>query len=396
MNVRQSRHHGATNRSRRSSGRPIATSAAPPSESAYKTGRSSPPSPQKKKVPPAASPANPSSAAPEARWTSSTWSPRSRSKSPGQARKRAASSCSRTAVINDFMRGTLRLPVDQHHWESVTRIGGPPTTLWRRPAPNPHHIYEADDDHALAHGPPSARPVSRSTPPASVAASSGAGRRGWTPAPSRRPSRKRGSTPGKLPGTRTWPTTSGARRSSRNGSASSSCSPPRPRALSTTRTPTTSSRRSSPPTPRPPPDGRPSCAKPPGSRPAPMSSRHCASSARWSRPSYARATKPLGTNSPGRAGSYVQQDVDAWLAHALAAYLGALPGPGRPQGRRRSAADASARPRRAAHRTRAHRAGRRRRPAGVRGPARRRPRGHRRARRVPRPRPAWAKLISTV
>ncbi|MEU8983466.1 hypothetical protein [Streptomyces sp. NPDC048309] len=39
--------------------------------------------------------------------------------------------------------------------------------------------------------------MSRSTPPASAAASSGAGRRAWPPAPSRRPSRNRGSTRGR-------------------------------------------------------------------------------------------------------------------------------------------------------------------------------------------------------
>ncbi|MDX3696416.1 hypothetical protein PV726_40195 [Streptomyces europaeiscabiei] len=81
-----------------------------------------------------------------------------------------------------------------------------------------------------------------------------------------------------------------------------------------------------------------------------------------SRPSPARATKPPGTNSPGGPGSYVQKDDDAWLAHALAAPRG-LRGSRRPRGRRRSAADAAAHPRRTAHRTRAPRAGRRRRPA---------------------------------
>ncbi|MER7569126.1 hypothetical protein ABTZ93_40425 [Streptomyces sp. NPDC097941] len=56
-----------------------------------------------------------------------------------------------------------------------------------------------------------------------------------------------------------------------------------------------------------------------------------------------------------RAGSCVQKDIDAWLAHALAAHLGHYRDPAaRPPGRRRSAADAS--PRRTAHRTRAPRA----------------------------------------
>lgn len=74
-NVRQPRHHGATRRSWNSSDRPIATRAAPLSESAYRTRRSSPPWPQKKYVLPAPSPAKPSSAAPDARWTSSTCPP---------------------------------------------------------------------------------------------------------------------------------------------------------------------------------------------------------------------------------------------------------------------------------------------------------------------------------
>ncbi|MCT9011277.1 hypothetical protein [Streptomyces rhizosphaerihabitans] len=54
--------------------------------------------------------------------------------------------------------------------------------------------------------------------------------------------------------------------------------------------------------PHPQPSGKPSRAKPPGSRPAPMSSRHCANSAHWSRPSPARATQPYGTNSPAAPG----------------------------------------------------------------------------------------------
>ncbi len=127
----------------------------------------------------------------------------------------------------------------------------------------------------------------------------------------------------RTPGTSTWPTTPAAGRNSRSGSASTSCSPPRPRAPSRpTRTPTTSSRPSSPPKPRPPPHGRPSCAKPPGSRPAPMSSRRCASSARWSRPSPREGDEAAQDELTRRAGGYVQADVDAWLAQALAAHRG--------------------------------------------------------------------------
>lgn len=84
-----------------------------------------------------------------------------------------------------------------------------------------------------------------------------------------------------------------------------------------------------------------------------------------------------------RAGSYVQPDVDAWLARAP----GALRRPGRPRRRSRPVAPAGPRPRRAARRPHPARPRRRRRPAAVRGPARRRRlRGRRRARRVPHPR----------
>ncbi|WP_327330511.1 hypothetical protein OG265_37080 (plasmid) [Streptomyces sp. NBC_01208] len=44
------------------------------------------------------------------------------------------------------------------------------------------------------------------------------------------------------------------------------------------------------------PPGKPSCAKRCGSRPAPTSSRRCASSAPWSRPSPAPGTKPSVTS----------------------------------------------------------------------------------------------------
>jgi hypothetical protein len=53
-----------------------------------------------------------------------------------------------------------------------------------------------------------------------------------------------------------------------------------------------------------------------------MSSRRWASWARWSRPSPARAAKPPRDELTRCGGSYVQRDVDAWLAHALAAHLG--------------------------------------------------------------------------
>jgi hypothetical protein len=140
--------------------------------------------------------------------------------------------------------------------------------------------------------------------------------------------------------------------------------------------------------------GRPNYAKPPGSRPAPMSSRRCASSAHWSRPNRARATKQSGTNSHGGpARTYRRRRHLARPRPDRAPR--ALRGPRRPHGRRRSAADATAHPHRAAHPTRAPRAGRRHRPAGVHGPAHRcRPRSGQRPRLVPRPRPIRPELIS--
>ncbi|MGW4596981.1 hypothetical protein ACWEOA_16980 [Streptomyces sp. NPDC004457] len=99
-----------------------------------------------------------------------------------------------------------------------------------------------------------------------------------------------------------------------------------------------------------------------------------------------------------RAGGYVQTDVDAWLAHALAAHgghyrdpvareaaAGLLPPPA--FSRRRPSPAAGPRARRAARRTRPPGPRRRRRRAGVRGPARHHRAGsHRSPRRVPCPR----------
>ncbi|WP_158791414.1 hypothetical protein, partial [Streptomyces sp. NRRL WC-3549] len=67
------------------------------------------------------------------------------------------------------------------------------------PLSNPHHEYEAEDDHALAaaHRPPLARPALRE-PVGPVRIGRRVvrrGRRGWSPAPSRRPSRTPASTP---------------------------------------------------------------------------------------------------------------------------------------------------------------------------------------------------------
>lgn len=56
------------------------------------------------------------------------------------------------------------------------------------------------------------RPASRSTPLGSGAARYGAGRRAWTPQPSRVPSMTPASMAGKAPDTRTWPTMSAAER----------------------------------------------------------------------------------------------------------------------------------------------------------------------------------------
>ncbi len=136
------------------------------------------------------------------------------------------------------------------------------------------------------------------------------------------PSRARGSTRGRTPGTRTWPTTCAARRSSRSGSASISCSPPRRRVPSTTRTPTASSAPNSRPKPWPPPPERPEL-------------REAARVA--ARADELQALRALGTleqteprtgdeaardELTRRAGGYVPADVDAWLAHALAAHRG--------------------------------------------------------------------------
>ncbi|MFF3129912.1 hypothetical protein ACFVRD_49010 [Streptomyces sp. NPDC057908] len=94
-------------------------------------------------------------------------------------------------------------------------------------------------------------------------------------------------------------------------------------------------------------------------------------------------TEPRRDELTRRAGAYIQGDVDAWFAYALAAYLGH-----RPRDCGRPSATAGPRPRRTARRTRPPGPRSRRRPAGVRGPARHhRTRSHRGPRRVPRPHP---------
>ncbi|MEV6397112.1 hypothetical protein AB0M39_20415 [Streptomyces sp. NPDC051907] len=140
--------------------------------------------------------------------------------------------------------------------------------------------------------------------PGSAAVSYGAGRRAWTPAPSRRPSRAHASTRGGTRGTRTRPTTSAGGEELAEWEridqlladdvpgAGAVYDPDADDVVQAELAANAAAAAAREAELRE------------AARLAPTSSRRCASWARWSRPSPVPGTKPSGTNSPGaRAGT---------------------------------------------------------------------------------------------